>query len=104
MSANLSLRMASENRFSVVDLPSPVWPSAISIPTKRFRLFVAADTKTSTVDALSAFSCAALERGMVYFCGWGPGCERFHDIVDEVILQDDLGAKRFAGPDDSTFV
>ena len=26
---------------------------------------------------------------MVYFCGWGPGCERFHDIVDEIIVADE---------------
>jgi hypothetical protein len=96
--------MVSENRFSVVDLPSLVWPSDVSIPTKRFRLFVAADTKTTSVDAVSAFTHTALEKGMVYFCGWGPDCERFHDIVDEVILEDDLGARRFVSPDGSAFV
>jgi hypothetical protein len=96
--------MGSENHFNVVDLPSLIWPSDVSIPTKRFRLFVAADTNTSTVDAVSAFAYAALEKGMVYFCGRGPDCERFHDIIDEVILEDDLGARRFVGPDDSAFV
>ena len=92
------------NRFKVVDLPSLIWPSNLSIPSKRFRLFVAADTKNSTVDALSAFAYSALEKGMVYFCSWGPDCERFHDIVDEVILGDNLGERRFVGPDESAFV
>jgi hypothetical protein len=96
--------MPSENRFNVIDLHSLVWPSDVLIPTKRFRLFVAADIHATTVDAVSAFARAALEKGMVYLCGWGPNCERFHDIVDEVILEDDLGAKRFVGPDDSAFV
>jgi hypothetical protein len=96
--------MASENRFNVVDLPSLIWPSDVLIPTKRFRLFIAADIKTTTVDAVSVFARTALEKGMVYFCGWGPDCERFHDLVDQVILEDDLGARRFVGPDDSAFV
>jgi len=92
------------NHFDVVDLPSLIWPSSLSIPSKRFRLFVAADTKNSTVDALSAFAYSALQKGMVYFCSCGPDCERFHDIVDEVILEDDLGERRFVGPDESAFV
>lgn len=35
---------------------------------------------------------------MVYLCAWGRDCERLHDIVDEVIAEDDIGARRFAGP------
>jgi hypothetical protein len=57
-----------------------------------------------TVDAISAFASAALNKGAVYVCCWGPDCERFHDIVDEVLLEDDLGERRFVGPDDSSIV
>ena len=35
---------------------------------------------------------------MVYFCAWGPDCERLHDIFDEVIVKDELGERRFSGP------
>ncbi len=36
---------------------------------------------------------------MVYFCAWGPGCERFHDIVDEIIADDGVsGRNRFLPP------
>jgi hypothetical protein len=41
---------------------------------------------------------------MVYFCAWGRNCERFHDIVDEVILEDDLGEHRFVGPTENDVV
>jgi hypothetical protein len=68
------------------------------LPTKRFRLFVAADTLDATVEAISEFVMAALTAGMVYCCAWGQGCERLHDIVDECITEDDLGARKFAGP------
>jgi len=93
--------MRSADHFKVVDLPSLIWPSNVTIPSKRFRLFVAADTENNTVDVVSAFANAALKKGMVYFCSWGPGCERFHDIVDEVILEDDLRDRRFVGADES---
>lgn len=35
---------------------------------------------------------------MFYFCSWGPDCERLHDIVDEVLVGDDIGEQKFAGP------
>jgi hypothetical protein len=28
----------------------------------------------------------------------GVDCERFHDIVDEVVVEDDLGERQFLGP------
>jgi hypothetical protein len=80
--------MADENQFAVVLLDSLSWPGWVDIPARRFRLFVAADSTRNSVDEISHFSEAALTRGMVYFCGWGPGCERFHDIVDQVIVGD----------------
>jgi hypothetical protein len=81
-----------------VELESLTWPVALHIPSTRFRLFVAADTTVSTSEALAKFAHATLKLGMVYFCAWGPGCERFHDIVDKVIELDDLGERLFVGP------
>jgi hypothetical protein len=89
------------NHGCLVELPSLTCPAALNVPTGRFRLFVAADTTGSTTEALSEFALAALKQGMVYFCAWGPGCGRFHDIVDEVILEDDLGERLFVGPNES---
>jgi hypothetical protein len=31
-----------------------------------------------------------LDAGCVYFCCWGPGCERVHDIIDEEDSKDGL--------------
>jgi hypothetical protein len=31
----------------------------------------------------------------------GTGCERFHDIVDEVIVEDEIGERLFAGSNES---
>lgn len=89
--------MAEEKRFAVIQIPELKWPTSPPLPSSRFRLFVAADTSEVSVDAVSEFASAALSRGMVYFCAWGPDCERLHDIVDEVIAKDDLGERRFVG-------
>ena len=90
--------MAEEQQFAVLQLSALVWPDSLRVPSERFRLFVAADTTQITSHEISRFAEAALSRGMVYFCAWGPGCERFHDIVDEVVVEDDLGERKFAAP------
>jgi len=89
-------------RFAVVEISNLIWPATLEIPSKRFRLLVVGDTSQLSVRAISDLAAAALERGMVYCCCWGEGCERFHDIVDEVIVADDLGPRKFSGskPDD----
>lgn len=93
--------MDQEKRFAVVQVAELNWPPALKIPTKKFRLFVAANTTDVSTKTLSDFALAALNQGMVYFCSWGPDCERFHDIVDEVVVEDDIGEQKFAGPNDS---
>jgi hypothetical protein len=84
-------------KFAVVEVPQLAWPAELQIPSKRFRLLVAADTSQLSVQTISDFALASLEHGMVYFCSLGPGCERFHDIVDEVVVEDDLGEQKFSG-------
>ena len=90
--------MPRSDHFCVVELTSLSWPANLNIPLQRFRLFVAADTTGCAPEALAEFADAALKQGMVYFCAWGHDCERFHDIVDEVIVEDDLGKRLFVGP------
>jgi hypothetical protein len=90
--------MADEKRFAVIELPELKWPTSRPLPSGRFRLFVAADISDVSVDAISEFASAALSQGMVYFSAWGRDCERFHDIVDEVIVEDEIGEHRFVGP------
>jgi hypothetical protein len=87
----------AEERTGIVDLGRLAWP-AWDLPTKRFRLFVAANTTRVPACQISAFAQAALAKGMVYLCVWGDGCQRFHDIVDQVILEDDAGERKFGGP------
>ena len=95
---SLLFKMTRAKHFNVVEQASLRWPVDLLVPVPRFRLFIAADTTGSTVESLSEFAESALKQGMVYFSAWGPDCERFHDVVDEVILEDDLGKRLFIGP------
>jgi hypothetical protein len=90
--------MLAKDRFLVIECESLTWPSNLHIPSKRFRLFVAADASRSSVEALSTFAEAALVQGMVYFCAWGPSCEKFEDIVDETVVGDGSDTARYEGP------
>jgi hypothetical protein len=90
--------MLEQEHFSVIRLPDLKWPESLRLRKKRFRLFIAADSRGSSTDAVSQFVSGALQQGMVYCCLWGPGCERFHDIVDDVVAEDGRNECRFVGP------
>jgi hypothetical protein len=92
-----SSNMGEQKRFTVVELPDLKWPTSLQLPSRRFGLFVAADSRDSSVDAVSEFVLTALQQGMVYCCVWGPGCERFHDIIDDIVVEDGLSERRFVG-------
>jgi hypothetical protein len=86
--------------FTVVELSCFKWPR-LSVPVRRFRLFVAADLRTISTDEIADFARNALSSGMVYICAWGPDCERLHDVVDEIVVADEIGERRFVGPTES---
>ena len=90
--------MADEKEFAVIELNELKWPPGLKVPSRRFRLLVAADVNHVSNNILYEFAQDALSNGLVYFCSWGSDCERFHDIVDEVIAADELGQRRFAPP------
>lgn len=56
--------------------PPPVW----------FTLFVAADAAVVDAEVLWAFAEEALLHRCAYVSTWGPGCERLHDVFDDVFL------------------
>ena len=89
--------MDSGKPFCVVQLDSLEWPVNLQIPSRRFRLFVAADLAHAFTEALSTFAHSALKNGTVCFCVWEPDCKRLHDIVDEIVVDDEVGQHLFVG-------
>ena len=96
--------MKQENKFVVVEVPRLEWPATLEVPSKRFRLLVAADVNRASTQAISDFALSALKRGMVYFCAWGQGCEGFHDIVDEIVVGNGATDQGVSGPSGSDVV
>jgi hypothetical protein len=96
--------MAGQKSFSIVELSDLKWPSSLQLPTRRFRLFVAADSHQTSVNVISEFAIAALQKGAVYCCTWGRCSARFHDIIDEVVVEDGFRERRFVGPSPSDVI
>lgn len=57
-------------------------PSILSLASRNYCLFVAIDATLVSNEALRKAAQSLLERGLAYFCVWGPDCERVHDQLD----------------------
>ena len=62
-------------------------PSAIESRDTHFAAFLAWDARNTDTANIAALARALFARGVAYVCAWGPGCERVHDIFDEVELE-----------------
>ena len=62
-------------------------PDSISMPSRHFVAFLAADASGIGADMLADLSRKLLRAGCVYFCAWGTDCERVHDAFDFECLE-----------------
>lgn len=58
----------------------------IELPTQHFICLVAADFTAASDSEIAGLAEDLLELGASYFVCWGAGCERAHDLIDEVTL------------------
>ena len=58
-------------------------PGSIHLPSAHYVAFLAADAFGADPKTISGFAKKLLISGCVFFCAWGPDCERVHDIFDE---------------------
>lgn len=56
----------------------------IQLSSKYFVCFLGWDSTNATTEAISQVAEILLKSGCVYICACGDGCERVHDIFDEV--------------------
>jgi hypothetical protein len=56
---------------------------SLAFPSAHFVALLVADTTRVTDATLSSFARALVAAGCSYFCAWGPGCERVHDLFDQ---------------------
>jgi hypothetical protein len=78
-----------------VSAPSRI-PDAISLSSQHFICFIACDGLIWSIDDIGEAAARLARSGAVYFCIWGPDCERVHDVVDEVLV----GARGDIGNDE----
>lgn len=64
-------------------------PRRLDLPNPRFVCLLAWDARGADGEVISTLVKRLLEFGAVYVCVWGPGCERVHDVVDEVAVGPD---------------
>jgi hypothetical protein len=69
----------------VLSAEDPADLSDMSIVTgsRYFVSLIAWDSRERSAAEIARLARMLLDAGCVYFCCWGPGCERVHDIVDE---------------------
>jgi hypothetical protein len=65
-------------------------PAHLDVGSPYFVALLAWDAAEVTTDDIAHVAKRLLDAGCVYFCCWGVGCERVHDIVDDVYLRGGL--------------
>jgi len=58
-------------------------PPSVDLGSPHFGCLLVWDASSSTTEDVVALVEPLIEAGCVYFCCWGPECERVHDIIDE---------------------
>jgi hypothetical protein len=61
-------------------------PESFGFLSAHFVVLLVADVTQIADQTLSSFARALLRAGCSYFCAWGPGCERAHDLFDQECL------------------
>jgi hypothetical protein len=64
-------------------------PSTLSLPCKYFGVLLACDARNIEDAVVVNLARSLAANGMRYFCSWGSDCERVHDLVDSVIIEND---------------
>jgi hypothetical protein len=64
-------------------------PSTLNLPSKYFGVLLACDARNIEDAVVVDLARSLVANGMRYFCSWGSDCERVHDLVDSVIIEND---------------
>jgi len=56
----------------------------VELTSQHFACFIAWDSEPASAEEISSLVEPLINAGAAYFCTWGKGCQRVHDIVDEI--------------------
>jgi len=87
MTAKLSrIRMDGIHKRAILLLHADTFTDArapLDVGSTYFVSLLAWDARSVEASEIAQLARHLLDAGCVYFCCWGPGCERVHDIIDE---------------------
>jgi hypothetical protein len=58
------------------------YPEKLTLPSPHFIVFLALDATAVVDQEILTLASRALSQGAIWFCVWGPDCERVHDLID----------------------
>lgn len=65
-------------------------PKTLGLSSKYFGVLLACDALNIKDAAVEGLAQSLIADGMRYFCSWGNDCERVHDLVDAVVIENAL--------------
>jgi hypothetical protein len=99
--ARIGIDDVSERALLLLDAETSAHlPVQIVVGSKYFVSLLAWDARAVETSDIAHVARILLDAGCVYFCCWGPGCERVHDIIDEEYVGDGTSMN----DDDSTIM
>jgi hypothetical protein len=85
----------------LLELAGPdAMPRIVRTGIRHFVALIVWDAAREPVEVVARVARTLLDAGCVYFCCWGPDCERVHDIIDEEYVGDGTSI----GDDESTLM
>jgi hypothetical protein len=82
--------LVSHRQLFLVEAQTPdLVPSVLHLASPRFVCLLAWDARSAAVEEIAALVQKVIDAGAVYVAAWGAGCERVHDICDEVLVGPD---------------
>ena len=64
--------------------------ASIVTGSRYFAALIVGDATSVSVQEIGQLARSLLDAGCVYFCCWGPDCERVHDVIDEEYASDGI--------------
>jgi hypothetical protein len=64
-------------------------PHILRLPRRYFGVLLTCDARDIEDAVVGNLARSLIANGMRYFCSWGSDCERVHDLVDSVVIEND---------------
>ena len=77
----------NERRLFTLALERAELNENLSLATKHFACLIAWDSEETKDEDISVFLRRIIDSGAAYICSWGKGCEKVHDLADEIDIE-----------------